>query len=121
MARTKSGIELITIERKQQIRKHGFTKKHDQRYVKGELLQAALFALELVGHNFGYTAIKNVWPNGWSERFENSLRAKDDIGKLTIAGAFYMAEQDRIGKQSYYATEIRNIAKRIDELLKNKT
>jgi hypothetical protein len=112
----KTGIEQIEAERKQQIRKHGFTKKHDQQYTKGQLVEAALGCIERVGRGPGFIPFEHPWPEGWMKKFNDKIRFKDDVGKLVVAGAFYMAEQDRIGKSHYYATEIREIATWIDRL-----
>lgn len=116
----KTGIELIAQERKEQIRKHGFTKAWDRRYNGGELVQGALCTLEKVGRGPGFTNEKHPWPGGWSTHFNDKIRFKDDVGKLIVAGAFYMAENDRL-KEPKYEKKINQIAKRIDKLLKSKT
>lgn len=112
----KDGLELIFRERKQQIWKHRHTRTGDKLYTNGELVQGALCALEKVGHGVGYTNEKHPWPKSWSSYFHETLRAKDDIGKLTVAGAFFMAENDRLDADTYLF-EIQKIAKRIDALL----
>lgn len=94
----KTGIELIAQERKEQIGKHGYTKKSDKQYKKGELVQAARCCIEKIGRGPGFTNTEFRWPSDWSRHHEDTIRAKSDIGKLTVAGAFYMAENDRIGK-----------------------
>lgn len=81
------GIGMIAQERWEQINKHGWDEKNDADYGNGELLQAALFAInpELFS-----------WPNGWHKKFKNKILAKDKIERLRVAGAFVAAEIDRI-------------------------
>ncbi len=110
----KTGIDLIMKERIEQINKHGFKLSDDQFYSKGQLVQAALHCLEKVKRGPGFTNVKHKWPDGWDAYFENKIRMKSDIGKLKVAGAFYWAENDRLG-ESKYEKEIDDIAARIDE------
>lgn len=112
----KTGIDLIRQERNSQIYRHGYTKSSDKEYVNQELRKAARYCLSLVGHGPGFTS-KHSWPAGWSTYHMNTIRIKDDIGKLKVAGAFYMAENDRLDKPKYEQIIFR-IAKRIDRLLK---
>lgn len=110
-----TGIKLIIKERKEQISKHGHTKASDRVYVNKELVKAALCALEKVGRGPGFTNVKHKWPSGWDEYFERRLRLKNDIGKLIVAGALFMAENDRL-RTDLYQNKINTIAKRIDRL-----
>lgn len=112
----KTGIRRIQIERNQQIRKHGFTRKRDQSYKAGELIQAAKCCLEKVGHGPGFTNIEHPWPATWDAYHERTISMKDDIGKLVVAGAFYMAENDRTNDDKY-TNDILRIASKIDALL----
>ena len=81
-----TGIELITQEREEQIKKHGWTMQHDeQTHDDGELQQIAMYILAN-GHDF---------PVGW-EKLESKIKTKTQIEKLTIAGALIAAEIDRL-------------------------
>jgi hypothetical protein len=93
----KTGVQLIAEERNEQINKHGFSVTEDAEYYqKMELIQAALFCIDQVVHEgFGLKTYK-TWPSGWQEKFMHKIMAKDDIGKLKVAGAFIAAEIDRI-------------------------
>lgn len=110
-----SGIELIKTERKEQIEKHGFSLEKDREfYQKKELVQAAYYCLMLA--EFGNHAGKNrFWPEGWDRYFEHKIINKNVIGKLTVAGAFLMAENEREG-DTWYDTDIERIAKEIDRI-----
>lgn len=81
----KTGIELIAIERQEQIEKHGWSSEHDSYNDNQELLQAARFALGV-----------DEWPDNWDLTFADKIAAKDEIGKLKVAGAFIAAEIDRL-------------------------
>jgi hypothetical protein len=106
-----TGIELITEERQEQIEKHGYTKDHDKRYVKKELVQAAEYCLSLTG-----LWNKSVfWPPDWDNSIAIRIAGKSIIEQLAIAGAFLMAENDRRG-DSYWEQRIINLAAEIDRL-----
>jgi hypothetical protein len=114
-----TGIKLIAKERQEQIVKHGFSLKDDAEYYQdGELVQAALFCLEMVGNKFDHDP-KNAWPETWDLHFENKIRGKSDIEKLIVAGALYMAENERLGNMTYHH-EIEKIASRIDVMNESK-
>jgi hypothetical protein len=113
-----TGIELIAQERKEQIEKHGFTfEKYDQYYVNGELLQAACFCLEQANTKQYFVRpeddIKAIWPKNWDISFKNKIIAKSRVCKLIVAGAFFMAENDRVG-DTLLQPYINNIAAEID-------
>lgn len=55
------------------------------------------------------------WPKDWDIEFKNKIIKKSKVDKLTVAGAFFMAENDRIG-QNLYQPYIDNIAAEIDRL-----
>lgn len=94
----KTGIELIAEERQEQIKKHGWNKKHDAAHVHGELCKVAAI-LAVVG-----TDAKVVSPDEW-ESGENiwGLEEKlknNPIHRLKVAGALIAAEIDRINQKS---------------------
>lgn len=82
----KTGVELIAQERKEQIEKHGWDLKNDQDYADGELIKAALFAINPKMFE---------WPFYWTEEFRNKILSKDPIERFKIAGALIAAEIDR--------------------------
>lgn len=79
-----TGAEEVFQERMEQKHKHGWDESDDQ-YTNGELVQAALFCLG-----------QAEWPEGWMEEFKQKILAKDQVGKLRVAGAFMAAEIDRL-------------------------
>lgn len=83
----KTGIELISDERKQQIEKHGFTVEKDQKYVNDELVTVATNLL--TGNFFDY-------PATWSSTMCDKLRKKNQLESLIISGALIAAEIDRL-------------------------
>lgn len=92
----KSGIELIAIERQEQIEKHGFSLEKDKDYyLADELEGAAKFALTLDD-----TFYPKSWGDWWRARMVAkgaSLLPKDfKIERLKIAGALIAAEIDRL-------------------------
>ena len=82
----KTGIELIPIERLEQVIKHGFQVQDDEFYSKGELYDAALFALDTT----------NDWPEKWDIYFRDKIAAKSYKERLIVAGALIAAELDRL-------------------------
>lgn len=121
----KAGIELITQERKEQIEKHGFSLERDKHYTNGELFQAASFCLELKscqdekGRWVSPSKMLFKWPKGWGIKAERKIRNKSRLEQLVIAGAFFMAENDRLGSP-VYQREIDNTAAAIDTLIQKK-
>lgn len=90
----KTGIELIAAERQEQIEKHGFDAKHDERYndpnahhTHGDLAYAATHAL-WPGANF--------YPPKWDTWFAKKIATKTYKERLIIAGALIAAEIDRL-------------------------
>lgn len=86
-----SGLELIAIERSEQIEKHGFDALHDSENENGELKEAAMFLLTGEDKYF-----PSLWDEGWWIRFKNKIESNDKIEVLKVAGAFVAAEIDRI-------------------------
>lgn len=88
----KSGIELITIERHEQIVKHGFDQEHDRKNMFQELKKAAIFALDA-----GNPICMNMYyPTSWADWFSVNIFKKSEIERLTVAGALIAAEIDRL-------------------------
>jgi len=91
----KTAIELIAIERGEQIEKHGFSLGNDADYSHGELLDAAMYCLtEDISH----------YPENWSDWFPMKVKAKRmrmstkqfQFEMLKIAAAFIVAEMERL-------------------------
>lgn len=114
----KSGIELIKEERREQIEKHGWSLEHDQYYKNGQLVEAARFCVEKAQIKQGLKDKEDhEWPSGWDQYFEDKIRDKSIIGQYVVAGAFYMAENDRTNSSNYqYLIDM--IAEEIDRLQK---
>ena len=91
----KSGIELISNERKRQIEVEGWTAEHDAIHTKGQLaIAAACYALtELSNRNSGSSCEIVFWP--WARKYWKPT-PKNRIKELTKAGALIAAEIDRL-------------------------
>lgn len=102
----KSGIELITQERQEQIEKHGFSVVKDAEFYEDfELIQAALFCIDQATETgFGLKTGIN-WPKAWGIKFKKKILAKDRIGQLKVAGAFIAAEIDRLQNEPKASNE----------------
>jgi len=83
----KTGIELITKERDEQINKHGFDVTKDSGYADNELIKAALFAIN--PNQF-------EWPFYWQEIYRDKIMKKHILDRLAVAGALIAAEIDRL-------------------------
>ncbi len=106
-----NGMYLINEEREEQIYKHGFSLERDAQYYKNfELAKAAYYCLGDPDHH---------WPKGWAAKFKDKIDGKDQIGKLKVAGALFMAENERRGTTEYQYL-IDQLARQIDDLLKLK-
>ena len=86
----KTGIELISEERQDQIVKHGFTSKRDDSYTNLELQRAAVFAI---------TGAREYYPEDWDLEWKVRIQAKSEIGRLIVAGALIAAEIDRLQRE----------------------
>lgn len=100
-----TGMQHIKEERLEQIQKHGWDVSHDADYGNGELVQAALFCLSPGTFH---------WPTGWQEHFKQKILHKDRVNQLRVAGAFFLAEQDRSAE--YYGDIVNKIAEQIDAI-----
>lgn len=87
----KTGIELIAIERQEQIEKHGRTIVKDvMENSNGELMLGAVATLK--GNTYIFPAI-------WDEAICTKIAYKSYKDRLVIAGALIAAELDRIQNQ----------------------
>jgi hypothetical protein len=88
-----TGIELIAAERKRQIEVEGWTADHDDRWVNGELAEAAATYASLPHHEGAFINWRTLhWPFDieWYKPEENRIR------ELEKAGALVAAEIDRL-------------------------
>lgn len=83
-----TGVELIEVERKEQIEKHGRTIENDQRDNRG--LQLVTGAIAILSEKFG------TFPDGWDLKICNNIACKPYKERLAIAGALIAAEIDRV-------------------------
>jgi hypothetical protein len=83
----RTSIELIVMERLDHQYKHGFTVEADKRYKNGELLKAALFAID---------PKSNPWPEGWEEERKEKIANKSLMRRLAIAAALISAHMDAL-------------------------
>jgi hypothetical protein len=86
----KTGIELIAEERQRQIKKLGWTAKHDDGHDQEELARVgALYALPKRYREY-YNIYPKTWDFCWWQPEENRVR------ELAKAGALIAAEIDRL-------------------------
>lgn len=88
----KTGIELIALERQEQINKHGRSVEFDVEHnPNGELsCGAGILSQAFIPKNLP------LIPNGWDERLWDKMLNKSYRKRLIIAGALIAAEIDRI-------------------------
>lgn len=84
----KTGIELIAIERQEQIEKHGRSVERDVSENRHEQLVHGAIKLLGVG--------KFSRPLNWDENLWNKMERKSNKERLIIAGALIAAELDRL-------------------------
>lgn len=90
--KTKTGVDLISNERIEQVIKHGRTTKHDLRYnAEFQLADAAHY---LLIHN-EHTRLSLI-PSGWEKNIWVKMAVKSYSDRLIIAGALIAAELDRL-------------------------
>jgi hypothetical protein len=84
----KSGAELISKERMEQIQKHNWNAAHDDlSNEEGELSEAAAYLI--TGH-------ESFYPAGWEPETKTRFFKKNRTEQLIIAGALLAAEIDRL-------------------------
>lgn len=107
----KTGAELISEERKEQIEKHGWDIKNDEDYSNNELLKAALFAIN---------PDQFEWPFNWTPEFRNKILLKTNtVERLKVAGAFIAAEIDRLKCQQKKYGSFKSVSEKCPECLEN--
>jgi len=97
----KTGIELITEERKRQIEKEGWTPEHDDLHDRGQLADAGAYyalteeTIDFVNDSWGNDRCLHIWPFNlnWLKR-----TPENRIKELSKAGALIAAEIDRINR-----------------------
>lgn len=92
----KTGIELIAIERQEQIEKHGRTIEQDVELNSGfekPLTKAASALTVEYGNALAAEAMK---PRGWDDKIWQKMMGKSYKDRLVIAGALIAAEIDRM-------------------------
>lgn len=90
----KTGIELITQERKEQIEKHARTLIYD--VINNEDRQLVWGAVQLFSKEFGYATDPDDKPEGWDRKIWEKMQGKSYKERLIIAGALIAAELDRL-------------------------
>lgn len=98
MENIKTGIELIAIERKEQIEKHGRTVDKDCLYNAVNQLSyaASILCSEDWVCNEELDIIEDHCPAGWDEAIWKNMVKKSHKERLIIAGALIAAEIDRL-------------------------
>lgn len=84
----KTGVDLIRIEREEQLSKHGMTIARD--VIENEDGNLKWFAQSII------TEMVEDYPSDWKRGLWNKTMAKPEIERLTIAGAMIAAEIDRL-------------------------
>ncbi|MCB2218010.1 MAG: DUF3310 domain-containing protein [Desulfobulbaceae bacterium] len=86
MDKLPSSIELIADARLEQLVKHGFDDRHDDKHIDGELIAAAMYLL-----SDGATKFPD-WGDMWRKKFLK----KSEIERRVVAAALVAAEVDRL-------------------------
>jgi len=92
----KTGIELIAIERQEQIEKHGYTVKKDVLYNSTPTGPFKMLPFKIMVGNLMGIIGGVPYPENWSEEAIEKMKSKTDLEKLVTAGAFICAEIDRL-------------------------
>lgn len=92
----KTGIELIAVERQEQIEKHGRTIEQDVE-LNSDQSQLQEAAYNLIGKEWLYAQDEEeTCPIGWDQNIWNKMFKKEYKERLIIAGALIAAEIDRL-------------------------
>ena len=93
----KTGIELITEERQEQIEKHHRTLAYDIKHNSDDQLAIAAFVLTEAKDNETLLVIADdTCPDGWDYEIWQKMWDKPYKERLIIAGALIAAEIDRL-------------------------
>lgn len=92
----KTGIELITIERLEQLTKHGRTLELDIEYNSMFQLTKAASILCMDSYGSLDLASEDYCPYGWDKNIWKRMASKPYEERVKIAGALLAAELDRI-------------------------
>jgi hypothetical protein len=92
----KTGIELIAIERQEQVEKHGRTIKYDVKNNNHYQLSEAAGLLTSVDMDDLQVLPHECCPTGWDEQLWEQMFSKSYKKRLIIAGALIAAEIDRL-------------------------
>lgn len=101
----KTGIELISEERKRQVEQEGWTPEHDDGHTDGELIEAArAYALYAEALSFPHTdtfkdLMQGRTPHDWPWSSEWWKPSQDKVRNLVKAGALIAAEIDRLQRK----------------------
>lgn len=95
---SKTGVDLITDERKKQIKKHGFTAEHhalnsEKWYSRFQLQTAAKYLLD---EDIPESELRIKVPINWDVDWFERLNKRERKERLVIAGALIAAELDRL-------------------------
>lgn len=90
----KTGIELIAIERKEQIEKHGRTIEKDVEI--NDFRELAIAAQALIQNDSEDEGLDYQFPFSWDKELVRRLCMKSYKERLIIAGALIAAEIDRL-------------------------
>lgn len=96
----KTGIELIAIERQEQIEKHSYTIMRDVAYNSSPTGPFKMLPFKIVVGNLMGIIGGVPYPENWSEEAIDKMRSKTELEKLITAGAFICAEIDRLNAMS---------------------
>jgi hypothetical protein len=94
-----TGIKLIAIERKEQIKKHKRTVLKDACFNTSKQLSSAAGSLifeNTKDYDFAESIRKLTIPEGWDKEIWHKMASKTYLERLIIAGALIAAEIDRL-------------------------
>ncbi len=99
---SKQVVERILNERRRQYEHHGWTPEHDDEHENSELARAAMcyaFGSVIIPHHYenkDLTLQIDVNLNPFEAEFAEAIGRKSEIRRLEIAGAFIVAEIERL-------------------------